>query len=176
MGSQCSAFLFIVSTPRYSTGSLFSCVGYGQKRSYTANNYINKLNKKVQTEFDLLPDNSVIKRSESWVSSRVVLSCSDVIETLYGLVANKEIKDYHHTPESLHVPGIYCFLSKDGLSFYIGSSLNMHTRYTRHLSNLNQHSNKRNYEASPKFYNYIRKHGLDNLSTPASPGRVFVGN
>jgi GIY-YIG catalytic domain len=94
----------------------------------------------------------------------VVLSYSDVIETLYGLVANKGIKDYHHTPESLHVPGIYCFLSKDGLSFYIGSSLNMHTRYTRHLSNLNQHSNKRNYEASPKFYNYIRKHGLDNLS------------
>nr|YP_009945094.1 GIY-YIG endonuclease [Monilinia laxa]QOE17458.1 GIY-YIG endonuclease [Monilinia laxa]QYB19880.1 GIY-YIG endonuclease [Monilinia laxa]QYB19965.1 GIY-YIG endonuclease [Monilinia laxa]QYB20046.1 GIY-YIG endonuclease [Monilinia laxa]QYB20142.1 GIY-YIG endonuclease [Monilinia laxa] len=95
----------------------------------------------------------------------MVLSSSDVIVTLYGLVANKEMKDFFFIYRVNHdLPGIYCFLSKDGLSYYIGSSLNMRTRYNRHLYNLKQHSNKRYSEANPNFYNHMNKYGLDSLS------------
>jgi len=121
-------------------GSPFSYRGYCHNRSYSTNDYINKLSEKVKTEYDNLPDYSVIKRPESLVYSRMVLSYSDVIVTLYGLVPNKEMKDYFHIPENCNLPGIYCFISKDGLSYYIGSSLNMRTRYNRHLFNLKQNS------------------------------------
>nr|YP_010121862.1 GIY-YIG endonuclease [Monilinia fructicola]QRF72238.1 GIY-YIG endonuclease [Monilinia fructicola]QYB19430.1 GIY-YIG endonuclease [Monilinia fructicola]QYB19491.1 GIY-YIG endonuclease [Monilinia fructicola]QYB19553.1 GIY-YIG endonuclease [Monilinia fructicola]QYB19615.1 GIY-YIG endonuclease [Monilinia fructicola] len=94
----------------------------------------------------------------------MVLSSSDVIVTLYGLVANKEMKDFFHIPENFNLAGIYCFLSKDGLSYYIGSSLNMRTRYNRHLYNLKQHSNKRYSEANPKFYSHMNKYDLYSLS------------
>jgi len=114
--------------------------------------------------YDNFPDNSVIKRPESLVPERMVLSNSDVIEKLYGLVANKGIKDFFHIPDNFYLPGIYCFYSKDGLSYYIGSSLNMQTRYNRHLYNLKQRSNKRSSEANPKFYNYVNKYGLESLS------------
>lgn len=133
-------------------------------RSYSNNNYINKFSKKIKTKYDNLPDNSIVKRPESLVSYRMVLSYSDVIEVLYGLVANKDIKSFFHIPINFYLPGIYCFLSKDGLYYYIGSSLNMQTRYNRHLFNLKQRSNKRYSEANPKFYSYLNKYGLEDLS------------
>jgi hypothetical protein len=79
----------------------FSYRGYCQNRSYSTNDYINKLSEKVKTEYDNLPDNSVIKRPESLVSYRMVLSYSDVIVTLYGLVANKKMKYFFHIPSPL---------------------------------------------------------------------------
>lgn len=90
------------------------------------------------------------------------MSSSDVIKILYGLDSNKDIKYYFHIPAKFNVAGIYGFLSKDGLSYYIGSSINMKTRYNRHMFNLN-HSNIRYSQANPKFYNYIKKYGLEKL-------------
>ena len=62
----------------------------------------------------------------------------------------------------MDISGIYCFLSKDKSAYYIGSSINMKARYNRHVHNVNS-SNERNYMASPKFYNFVRKYGLDFL-------------
>nr|YP_009722262.1 hypothetical protein [Morchella importuna]QGN66664.1 hypothetical protein [Morchella importuna] len=55
-------------------------------------------------------------------------------------------------------------MSKDreNLAHYIGSSTNIKRRYNRHQSNLNS-KEARNSQASPKFYNYIRKYGLESL-------------
>ncbi len=148
------------------SGFQFSSLGYlnCQSRIYSNNNFINKFSEIVNTHYDNLPNNSIIKRPESLVSSRMVLSYLDVIEVLYGLVRNKGIKDFFHSPANFYIAGIYCFLSEDGLSYYIGSSLNMQKRYNRHLFNLKQGDNKRYSEANPKFYNYVNKYGLENLS------------
>lgn len=62
----------------------------------------------------------------------------------------------------MNVAGIYCFLSKDGSCYYIGSPINMKIIYNRHMFNL-KHSDIRYSQANPKFYNYIRKYGLENL-------------
>jgi len=54
-------------------------------------------------------------------------------------------------------------MSKDRSNlFYIGSSLNMKRRYNRHMSNLN-HKDTRNSQANPKFYNIVRKYGIESL-------------
>lgn len=142
------------------------CLGYlnCQTRTYSNNNFIKNFSEKVKTKYHNLPGNSVIKQPESLVSSRMALSYSDVIEVFYGLVRNKNIQYYLHTPANFYLPGIYGFLSKDGLSYYIGSSLNMQKRYNRHLFNLKKGNDKRYSEANPKFYNYVNKYGLENLS------------
>jgi len=90
------------------------------------------------------------------------MSHSDIIIILYGLVSNNDIKHCFHILVKFNLPGIYCFLSKDGLAFYIGSSMNMSTRYNRHMFNLKQ-SNERYSRANPKFYNYINKYGIEQL-------------
>lgn len=125
-------------------------------RSFSTNDFLNKLNQKVQTKYDNLPNNSILKHSDSLVASRIIMSSSDVIKILYGLDLNKYIKYYFHIPVKFNIAGVYCFLSKDGLSYYIGSSINMKTRYNRHMFNL-KHSNIRYSQANPKFYNYIKK-------------------
>jgi len=66
----------------------------------------------------------------------MVMSNSDVVNTLYNLDSHNDIKHYFYIPENFNCGGIYCFLSKDGLSFYIGSTVNMQTRYSRHMFNL----------------------------------------
>lgn len=132
--------------------------------SESTNEYINKYSNKVRAKYESLPDNSIIKRAESLVFSRMAFSYSEVIEVLYRLDSNKSIKDYFYIPDKFNLAGIYCFLSKDVLSYYIGSSLNMQRRYNRHMFNLKQHSDKRYSEANPKFYNYLNKYGIDNLS------------
>jgi hypothetical protein len=53
------------------------------------------------------------------------MSNSDVLKILYKLEDLKDIKDYFHKPDNLDKPGLYSFISKDGLSYYIGSSLKM---------------------------------------------------
>ena len=82
----------------------------------------------------------------------------EVIKTLYqlGLYPNKGVKDYFFLPDNFNVQGIYCFLSKDSLSYYIGSLISMKTRYNRHLFNFNQ-SNTKYFQANSKFYNYLNK-------------------
>ena len=114
--------------------------------------------------YSTLPENSVLKHPDSLVTYRITMSSIDVINTLYALEdpSNERISHFFHTPEVMNVAGIYCFLSKDGSSFYIGSSINMKMRYSRHRFNLN-HSDIRYYQANPKFYNYVRKYGFDNL-------------
>lgn len=134
-------------------------------RSYSTNDFITKLEKKVNTMYDKLPVNSVLKHPDSLVAYRITMSSFDVINTLYGLDSNGAklgIKHFFHIPEVMNVAGIYCFLSKDGSYYYIGSSINMKIRYNRHMFNL-KHSDIRYSQANPKFYNYIRKYGLGNL-------------
>ena len=116
----------------------------------------------VITKYNNLPDISLIKRPDSLIACRITMSYTDVIKTFYRLDSKKDIKHYFHIPENWDVPGIYCFLSKDGSSYYIGLSVNMKTRYNRHMFNL-KHSDIRYYNANPKLYNYIRKYGLDSL-------------
>lgn len=132
--------------------------------SNSYNEYINKYSNKVKIMYENLPDNSIIKHPESLVFSRMVLSYSEVIEVLYRLDSNKSIEEYFYLPDKFNLAGIYCFLSKDVLSYYIGSSLNMQRRYNRHMFNLKQHSDKRYSEANPKFYNYLNKYGIESLS------------
>lgn len=109
-----------------------------------------------------LSDSSVLKRFDSFVTNRVNMPDLDVIQTLYNLKSDKYIQNIFHTPGKLNVRGIHCFLSKDKSFYYIGSSLNMKTRYNRDMSNLS-HYDTRYYIANPKLYNYLRKYGSDSL-------------
>jgi len=84
------------------------------------------------------------------------------LKTLYKLDSIKDIKYYFYKPEILDVAGIYCFINKENLSYYIGSSLNIRKRYNRHIFNLKQ-TNTRYSQANPKFYNLIRKYGLESF-------------
>jgi hypothetical protein len=54
-------------------------------RSYSTNDFINQLEKKVKTMYDNLPINSVLKHPDSLVAYRITMSSFDVISTLYGL-------------------------------------------------------------------------------------------
>lgn len=128
------------------------------------NAFLLSLELKCKELYNDLPNNSVLKRSDSLVNKRIKLSNLEVLQNLYGLNSDKDIQDFFTVPEKLDVPGIYCFMSKDrsDLSYYIGSSVNMRGRYNRHMSNLN-HKDTRNSQASPKFYNYVRKYGIEAL-------------
>lgn len=130
-------------------------------RNYVTNSFLTNMSQSIITKYNDLPANSLLRHSNSFVANRMKMSFTDVIKTLYGLNKNN-IKNVFHIPDKLDVPGIYCFLSKDGSSFYIGSSVNMKNRYNRHMSNL-KHIDKRNSLANPKFYNYVRKYGMDAL-------------
>jgi hypothetical protein len=127
-----------------------------------SNEVIVKLKEKCKTLYDKFTPESVLKRKDSLVAYIMNLSDKDVIEILYELNSNKGIKHYFYKPDNFNVPGIYCFLSKDGSHYYIGSSMNMKIRYNRHMFNL-KHSNVRYSQANPKFYNYIKKYGLEKL-------------
>lgn len=113
-----------------------------------------------------MPDDSILKRSDSLVNKRIKLSDLEVLQTLYEPLwgTDKDIQSIFTTPDTLGVPGVYCYMSKDrhNLSYYIGSSVNMRRRYNRHASNLN-HKDARNSQASPKFNNYVRKYGVESL-------------
>lgn len=119
---------------------------------------------KCKNKYENLPNNSVLKRSDSFVNKRIRLSDLEVLQILYGLNSDKDIQNIFTVPDKLDVPGIYCFMSKDksNLSYYIGSSVNMGRRYNRHMFNLN-HKDTRNFQASPKFYSYVRKYGIESL-------------
>lgn len=119
---------------------------------------------KCKDKYKNLPDNSVLKRSDSFVSKRINLSNLDVIQILYKLNPAVPIQNIFTVPDRLYVPGIYCFMGKDKskLVYYIGSSVNMKKRYSRHMFNLN-HDDARNNQANPKFYNYIKKYGIESL-------------
>jgi hypothetical protein len=90
-----------------------------QTRSYSTNDFINKLDESVKTKYNNLPNSSILKHQDSLVASRMVMSNSDVVNTLYNLDSHNDIKHYFYIPENFNSGGIYCFLSKDGLSFYI---------------------------------------------------------
>ena len=132
------------------------------------NAFLVNLELKCKELYSNLPDNSVLKRSDSLVNKRINLSNLDVIQILYKLNSNEPIQNISTFPlrgkDGLDVPGIYCFVSKDksNLSYYIGSSVNMKRRYNRHLFNLN-HKDTRNSQANPKFYSYVRKYGIESL-------------
>lgn len=157
-----SSFLF----PRFGGGygkSLIRSYSTGKNISYSiTNDFISMMDQKVKTKYENLPDNSILKHPSSLVTLRISMNTSDIIKTLYGLDLNFDVKHYYHIPEKFNVPGIYIFLSKDGENFYIGSSMNMRARYTRHMFNLKQ-SNERYSQANPKFYNYIKKYGIEQL-------------
>jgi hypothetical protein len=130
------------------------------------NGFLVNLGLKCKKLYNNLPDDSILKRSDSLVNKRIKLSDLEVLQTLYESLwgTDKDIQSIFTTPDQLGVPGVYCFMSKDrhNLSYYIGSSVNMRRRYNRHASNLN-HKDTRNAQASPKFYNYVRKYGVESL-------------
>lgn len=128
------------------------------------NAFLVNLDHKCKDTYRNFTVNSVLKRSDSFISKRIKLSSLEVLQILYDLNSDKLIQDLFTTPEKLNIPGIYCFMSKDrsNLSYYIGSSVNMKTRYNRHMHNLNSKDSK-NSQANPKLYNYIRKYGIESL-------------
>lgn len=130
-------------------------------RNYVTNSFLTNMSQSIITKYNDLPANSLLRHPNSFVANRLKMSFTNVVKTLYGLNKNN-IKNVFHIPDKFDVPGIYCFLSKDGSSFYIGSSVNMKNRYNRHMSNL-KHIDKINSLANPKFYNYVRKYGMDAL-------------
>jgi hypothetical protein len=183
--------LYRPATLSYPCGVRLSQVSFGTLSQNTRpkdNAFLVNLELKCKELYSNLPDNSVLKRSDSLVNKRINLSCSDVIQILYKLrplltpFASRIARgDCTNEPvfqqniftdppvlsqgkDRLDVPGIYCFMSKDksDLSYYIGSSVNMKRRYDRHLFNLN-HKDTRNSQASPKFYSYARKYGIESL-------------
>jgi hypothetical protein len=133
-------------------------VVWGTSRSVSNNSrpndnaFLVNLDRKCKDTYKNLPDNSVLKRSDSLVSKRIKLSRLEVLQILYGLNSDKEIQDIFTRPAKLDRPGIYCFMSKDksNLSYYIGSSVNMKRRYSRHMCNI-KHKDARNSQANPKF-------------------------
>jgi hypothetical protein len=179
--------LYRPTTLSYPCGVRLSQVSFGTLSQNTRskdNAFLVNLELKCKELYSNLPDNSVLKRSDSLVNKRINLSCSDVIQILYrplltpfasriarGDCTNEPVQNIFTDPpvlsqgkDRLDVPGIYCFMSKDksDLSYYIGSSVNMKRRYNRHLFNLN-HKDTRNSQASPKFYSYARKYGIESL-------------
>ena len=68
---------------------------------------------KCKDKYKNLPYNSVLKRSDSFVSKRINLSNLDVIQILYKLNPAVPIQNIFTVPGRLDVPGIYCFISKD---------------------------------------------------------------
>lgn len=161
---------FIVFSRPFSVYSYFVCHSYllnsHHIKFYSTNRFLVEFEEKVITKFNNLPDNSVLKRSDSLVASRIGMSSANVISSLYELDSSKGIDQYFHVSDDFNatksLPGVYCFLSKDKKSYYIGSSTNMKTRYNRHRFNL-KHSDKRYSQANPKFYNYVNKYGWDSL-------------
>lgn len=80
-------------------------------RSYnTTSDFVNITcapQKKVKTKYDNLPSNSIIKKPNSSLrskASRITMSHSDIIEILYGLVSNNEIKHCFHIPGKFNLP------------------------------------------------------------------------
>ena len=130
------------------------------------NSFLVNLDLKCKKLYNNLPDDSVLKRSDSLVNKRIKLSDLEVLQTLYEPLwgTDKDIQSIFTIPDKLDMPGVYCFMSKDrhNLSYYIGSSVNMRKRYNRHVFNLN-HKDTRYFQSSPKFYNYVRKYGVESL-------------
>lgn len=62
----------------------------------TENNFITQMGETVIAKYNDLPESYVIKRKDSLVAFRLIMSNSDVIKTLYQLElhSNKGIKDY----------------------------------------------------------------------------------
>lgn len=142
---------------------------------------LTNMEQKCRHMYKNLPYNSVLKRHDSFVTYRISLSDTDVIHVLYDLNSDNNIQDIFNIPGSFDVPGIYCFLSKNKAFYYIGSSrgsppggthapgrglgssVHMKKRFNRHVFNIKD-DKVRNHMASPKFYNYVRKYGMDDLS------------
>ena len=85
----------------------FSSLGYSycHTRSYnTTSDFVNILDQKVKTKYVNLPSNSIIKKPDSLVASRIIISHSDIIEILYGLVSNNDIKHCFHIAVKFNVP------------------------------------------------------------------------
>lgn len=101
------------------------------------NAFLVKLDLNCKELYNNLPDNSVLKRSDSLINKRIKLTDLEVLQILYGLKSDKDIQNIFTIPDKLDIPGIYCFMSKDrsNLSYYIGSSVNMRGRYN--LAELN---------------------------------------
>ena len=96
----------------------------------SSNNFINKKGDIVIIKYSNLPENFILKYKDYLVTIRIIMPYIEVIKTLYqlGLYPNKGVKDYFFLPDNFNVQGIYCFLSKDSLSYYIGSLISMKTR------------------------------------------------
>lgn len=124
---------------------------------------LTNMGQKCRHMYENLPYNSVLKRHDSFVTYRISLSYTDVIHVLYDLNSEESIQNIFNIPDSFDVPGIYCFLSKNKAFYYIGSSVHMKKRFNRHVFNIKD-DKVRNHMASPKFYNYVRKYGMDDLS------------
>ena len=149
------------------TDLLLSAIVYmnssGQNTAPKDNSFLETLESRCKELYNNLSEDSVLKRSDSLVCKRINLSHSDLIRVWYKLNPNERIQDVF-SPGGLPAPGIYSFMSKDksDLSYYIGSSVQMRRRYSRHMFNL-KHEETRYSQACPKLYNYIRKYGLESL-------------
>jgi hypothetical protein len=64
--------------------------------SGTENKFITQMGEIVIAKYNDLPESSVIKRKDSLVANRIIMSNTEVIKTLYQLElhSNKGIKDY----------------------------------------------------------------------------------
>jgi hypothetical protein len=80
-------------------------VVWGTSRSVSNNSRPNdnallvNLDRKCKDTYNNLPDNSVLKRSDSLVSKRIKLSRLEVLLS-YGLNSEKEIQDIFTIPET----------------------------------------------------------------------------
>ena len=128
---------------------------------------INYLIEYCYKAYNDLPANSLLKNLNSSVSKRIKLTIPEIINSYIKQKKTNafDINQLFQKTDDLNVPGIYCFKSKSEITkivYYLGSSVNMHRRITRHKYNVFS-PNPREYSGSPKFYNWIRSYGWNSL-------------
>lgn len=64
-------------------------------RCHSTNDFIGKLEKKVQIIYSTLPDSSVLKHPDSLATYRITISSTDVIKTLYALKNPSNVEISH---------------------------------------------------------------------------------
>jgi len=71
------------------------------------NAFLVNLELKCKELYNNLPDNSVLKRSDSLVNKRIKLSkLTEVLQILYDFNSDKDIQNIFTIPDKLDIPGI----------------------------------------------------------------------